>query len=123
MAQTVSVSIVVVTWNSADDVARLLKSIDRYLKGLYEVVFVVNALFPAILLPRPLRFRCEPWRAPRTREVAWLTGACIAARRELLLELGPFDEKMHLFSEDMDLGMRARERRIRSVFAPDVARV
>jgi N-acetylglucosaminyl-diphospho-decaprenol L-rhamnosyltransferase len=83
----------------------------------------LDALVPAALLPRPLRFRCEPWRSRETREAGWLTGACIAARRDVLLELGPFDEALELYAEDLDLALRARELGVRSFFAPDVARV
>lgn len=84
---------------------------------------VLDALAPAAALPAPLRLRSEPWRARRTVEVGWLTGACIAGRRETLLRLGPFDETLELYGEDLDLGLRARRAGIPSVFAPDVARV
>jgi N-acetylglucosaminyl-diphospho-decaprenol L-rhamnosyltransferase len=83
----------------------------------------LEALLPAALLPRALRLRCEPWRAPRRIEAGWLTGACIAAPRELLLRLGPFDERIHLYGEDLDLGVRAGRLGIPSIFAPDVARI
>jgi N-acetylglucosaminyl-diphospho-decaprenol L-rhamnosyltransferase len=81
----------------------------------------LDALLPASLMPRLLRERCEPWRAQSTREVGWVVGACLAARREVLLELGPFDERLHLYAEDMDLALRARG--IASIYCPDVARV
>lgn len=83
----------------------------------------LDALVPHALLPPALRFRTEPWRAPVTREVGWLTGACIAARRNVLLELGPFDETIHLYGEDLDLGLRAWKAGVPSLYAPDVARV
>jgi N-acetylglucosaminyl-diphospho-decaprenol L-rhamnosyltransferase len=89
--------------------------------GGWEVC--VDALFPAALMPRPLRELCEPWRARDCVEVGWLTGACIAAPRDLLLELGPFDESIEMYAEDLDLGLRARQRGVPSLFAPDVARV
>jgi N-acetylglucosaminyl-diphospho-decaprenol L-rhamnosyltransferase len=89
--------------------------------GGWEVV--VEALVPVALVPAPLRIRCEPWRALRTTEVGWLTGACIAAPRELLLRLGPFDERLDLYGEDLELGLRARDVGIPSLYAPDVARV
>ena len=84
---------------------------------------VVRAVVPPAALPRSLRERCDPWRAERTRPVAWLTGACIAAPRDVLLRLGPFDESLHLFGEDIDLGLRARAAGIPNLFAPDIARV
>ena len=83
----------------------------------------LGAVLPARLLPQRLRNRCEPWRAERTITAGWLTGACIAAPRRLLLALGPFDERIHLFAEDMDLGIRARQAGISSLFAPQTARI
>ena len=83
----------------------------------------VGALVPGALQPRPLRARTEPWRLERTTPVSWLTGACLAAPRELLRRLGPFDESIHLYGEDMDLGLRAARVGVASLFCPDVARV
>ncbi|MDP8956839.1 MAG: glycosyltransferase family 2 protein [Actinomycetota bacterium] len=83
----------------------------------------LTAIFPAALMPERLSDRCEPWRARTYTKVGWLTGACIAAPRAVLRELGPFDERIELYGEDMDLGLRARRSGIESIFAPDVARV
>ena len=55
-------------------------------------------------MPEPLTVRCEPWRAKRMREVAWLDGSCLAAPRDLLLELGPFCEAIHMYGEDRTSG-------------------
>jgi GT2 family glycosyltransferase len=83
----------------------------------------VGALVPGALQPPALRLRTEPWRLERTIEVAWLSGACIAGPRDLLLELGPFDPAIHLYGEDLDLGVRAAERGVVSYFCPDLCRV
>ena len=83
----------------------------------------IGAIFPGRLQPRPLRDRTEPWRAPHTIRVAWLTGACVAGLREALLALGPFDPAIQLYAEDMDLGLRAARAGIPSYFCPDVCRV
>jgi GT2 family glycosyltransferase len=84
---------------------------------------VLEAVAPAVLLPSPLRIRIEPWRSNRTTAVGWLTGACLAAPRSVLLRLGPFDEDLHLFGEDLDLGLRASRAGVPLLYAPDVARV
>jgi GT2 family glycosyltransferase len=83
----------------------------------------IGAILPGRLQPGPLRDRTEPWRAPRTTRVAWLTGACVAGVREALLALGPFDPAIQLYAEDMDLGLRAARAGIPSYFCPNVCRV
>jgi GT2 family glycosyltransferase len=91
------------------------------LPGGWEVA--VDAVVPGRVMPRRLKARCEPWRSPTTLRVGWLNGACIAAPRDVLVQLGPFDESIHLYAEDMDLGIRAQVAGVPSLFAPDVARV
>jgi N-acetylglucosaminyl-diphospho-decaprenol L-rhamnosyltransferase len=41
--------------------------------------------------------------------VAWATAACLVAETETLRRLGPFDESIFLYAEDLDLGLRAAE--------------
>ena len=83
----------------------------------------IGALVPGRIQPPALRARTEPWRLGHTARVAWLTGACVAAPRGALLELGPFDAAIHMYAEDMDLGLRAGRRGIPSWFCPDVCRI
>jgi N-acetylglucosaminyl-diphospho-decaprenol L-rhamnosyltransferase len=83
----------------------------------------IGALAPGALQPKSWRRRTEPWRSDSTIRVAWLSGACIAAPRPLLRALGPFDPAIHLYAEDMDLGLRATQAGVPSVFCPDLARV
>jgi GT2 family glycosyltransferase/glycosyltransferase involved in cell wall biosynthesis len=79
----------------------------------------VKALLPAAALPPPLRPAVEPWRSARRRPVGWAVGACLVAPTRTLKRLGPFDERIFMFAEDMDLGMRATEAGIQTVFRPD----
>ncbi|HVE67698.1 MAG TPA: glycosyltransferase, partial [Solirubrobacteraceae bacterium] len=83
----------------------------------------VGAAVPGALAPRAVAARTEPWRLERSVRVSWLTGACLAAPRDTLLALGPFDERIELYGEDMDLGLRAAQAGVESWFCPDVARV
>lgn len=83
----------------------------------------VGALLPGAIQPPPVRARTDPWRLKRATRVAWLTGACVAAPRDALRELGPFDPAIHLYGEDMDLGLRASRAGIESWFCPDVCTV
>jgi GT2 family glycosyltransferase/glycosyltransferase involved in cell wall biosynthesis len=79
----------------------------------------LKALLPAAALPGPLRPLVEPWRSSRARPVGWAVGACLVAPTGTLRTLGPFDERIFLFAEDMDLGLRATEAGIQTVFRPD----
>jgi N-acetylglucosaminyl-diphospho-decaprenol L-rhamnosyltransferase len=83
----------------------------------------VGAMIPGRVQPAALRARTEPWRLEHTTRVAWLTGACVAGPRSALLELGPFDAAIHMYGEDMDLGLRAARAGVPSYFCPDVCRI
>jgi GT2 family glycosyltransferase len=83
----------------------------------------IGAVLPGRLQPEMLQRRTEPWRLGHTTTVAWLTGACIAAPRDVLLALGPFDPAIHLLADDLDLGLRAALAAIPSYLCPDVCRI
>jgi N-acetylglucosaminyl-diphospho-decaprenol L-rhamnosyltransferase len=83
----------------------------------------VGALAPGALQPKSWQRRTEPWRLGSATPVTWLSGACIAAPRSLLSELGPFDPAIHLYAEDLDLGLRASRNGIPSFLCPELARV
>jgi GT2 family glycosyltransferase len=82
---------------------------------------LIGALVHPRLLPRALRERAEPHRATTPRTVGWAVAACLAAATDTLLRLGPFDPAVHLFAEDMELGLRARALGIPTVLHPALA--
>ena len=53
------------------------------------------------------------------REVDWVMGACMFVRRAAFDEVGPFDERYFLFSEEVDWMRRAADRGWSVVFTPD----
>jgi len=83
----------------------------------------LRAFLPAALSPAVVVARTEPWRLERETQVAWLTASCLAGPRDLLLGLGPFDESIHLYAEDLELGLRAGRAGVASWFLPRTARV
>jgi GT2 family glycosyltransferase len=52
------------------------------------------------------------------REVEWLMGACLLVRRAAYDDVGPFDERYFMFSEEVDWMRRAADRAWSVVFAP-----
>ena len=68
---------------------------------------LARALVPPSALPGPLGVALAPWRARRPRRVGWAVGCALVARTERLRALGPFDERIFLYGEDMELGLRA----------------
>lgn len=91
--------------------------------GLASWESALISVWPGALMPKPIRARCEPWRYDERLPAGWLTGACLVARRDLLLEFGPFDERLVMYGEDGDLGLRAWKAGVPSISAPDVARI
>jgi GT2 family glycosyltransferase len=79
----------------------------------------VRAIVPGAVAPGIVKARTEPYRLDRRLPVTWLTGACIAAPTPLLRRLGPFDPALHMFGEDVDLGLRAAAASVRSWFDPE----
>lgn len=45
----------------------------------------------------------------RTREMGWLQGAALVLRRQTLEEIGPLDENIFMYAEDVEICYRARK--------------
>ena len=75
---------------------------------------LAQALLPGAILPAAV----QPWKAKTPRRVGWAVGCCLAARTETLRALGPFDETVFLYGEDLDLGLRAAARGIETWLWP-----
>ena len=103
-------------------VPRLLEPDGSVQRSAHPLPGTLGAFLPALvhppLLPRELRERAEPYRAEHARTVGWAIAACLAAGTDTLRRLGPFDPAVHLFAEDMELGLRARAAGVPTVLHP-----
>jgi N-acetylglucosaminyl-diphospho-decaprenol L-rhamnosyltransferase len=103
---------------------RLLDPDGRLQRSAHPLPGTAGALLGAVvhppLLPVSLRDRLEPYRSERPRTVGWAIAACLAAETATLRQLGPFDPATHLYAEDMELCLNARNRGIRTVYHPQL---
>jgi hypothetical protein len=73
------------------------------------------------LLPRRVRgglFLAEHFDYARRREVGMLSGAAMLVRREVIEEVGGFDERFHMYGEDNEWCLRIKRAGWRLVFEP-----
>ncbi|MBL7141605.1 glycosyltransferase family 2 protein [Patescibacteria group bacterium] len=54
----------------------------------------------------------------QTREVDWLIGACLMIKKEVLEEVGYFDERYFLYFEDVDLAKKVWQAGYKVVYVP-----
>ncbi len=83
---------------------------------------LARAVIPPALVAGPLApalASLAPWRAKRPRRVGWAVGCALVARTETLRRLGPFDARIFLYGEDLDLGLRATAAGIETWFCPE----
>lgn len=75
--------------------------------------------WPAALNPWARRYRMEDESADRIQEVDWLVGAALLTRREVLEQVGLFDEGYFMYSEELDWQRRVRQAGWKVVYLPD----
>lgn len=83
-----------------------------------------NLLYLDRIFPRsPLfgRYRMSHRPEGERREVDWVTGACMMARRETVEEVGGFDPGFFMYCEDIDICLRMRAGGWRIYYLPEAA--
>jgi GT2 family glycosyltransferase len=79
---------------------------------------LARALLPFTRLPARIAAPFAPWRSRSPRPVGWAIGCALVARTDTLRRLGPFDERIFLYGEDLELGLRAADAGIETWFWP-----
>ena len=83
-----------------------------------SIADLARMVVPPGLAPRRAAVPLAPWRADRPRRVGWAVGCALVAQTALLRRLGPFDERIFLYYEDLDLALRAGEHGVETWFWP-----
>jgi N-acetylglucosaminyl-diphospho-decaprenol L-rhamnosyltransferase len=76
---------------------------------------LMRAVVPPALVPGS---ELAPWGARAPRPVGWAVGCALVARTDTLRRLGPFDEGIFMYGEDLDLGLRASAAGVTTWFWP-----
>jgi len=79
---------------------------------------LVRSLVPPALIRGRPGVWLAPWRATSPHRVGWAVGCALVAPTETLRQLGPFDERIFLYGEDLELGLRAAAAGVETWFWP-----
>jgi GT2 family glycosyltransferase len=83
---------------------------------------ILSQLWLYRLLPRKLRGELLlgwHWSHDRERSVPMLGGAAILAKREMIEQVGGFNERFHMYAEDNEWCWRIRQHNWRLMFVPE----
>jgi N-acetylglucosaminyl-diphospho-decaprenol L-rhamnosyltransferase len=94
------------------------RSQDSVHPGPGSAAAIAGSMLPFTRLPARAAAPMAPWRASAPRRVGWAVGSAIVARTATLRRLGPFDERIFLYGEDLELGLRAGDAGIETWFWP-----
>jgi GT2 family glycosyltransferase len=83
---------------------------------LFNRYSLLTRLFPGN--PWSRRYLLSDWDHSDTRDVAWLTGACLLARRRAIAEVGALDPAFFMFNEDVDWCRRMNDAGWRVTYVP-----
>jgi N-acetylglucosaminyl-diphospho-decaprenol L-rhamnosyltransferase len=81
-------------------------------------VDLIRSLLAPALVPASVGAPLWPWRSTVPRRVGWAVGCALVARTDTLRRLGPFDESIFLYGEDLELGLRAAQAGVQTWFWP-----
>ncbi len=82
--------------------------------------FTLPVVF-AVLFLKADRLGWTRWSPQKTREVDWVSGACLLGLRKLFMEGLLFDEKIFMYMEEVDLLYRARKLGYKTYFFHECA--
>ena len=64
-------------------------------------------------------YHCAGCPPDRPHTVDWLNGACLMVHREVIAQVGAFDERFFMYSEELDLCRRAKDAGWEVMYVPD----
>lgn len=92
-----------------------------HLTFLFNRYSLLTRLFPGN--PWSRRYLLTGWDHASVRDVDWVSGACMAVRREAIAQVGPMDEAFFMFNEDVDWCRRMNAAGWRVTYVPEARAV
>ncbi len=81
------------------------------------LLYLLRRGVASLLLRKPL----HDWSTSETRQVDWVSGACLMARREAIEQIGMLDEDIFMYFEDNDWCLRIRKGGWKIYYCPEVS--
>ena len=92
------------------------RSFPDLLTFLFNRYSLLTRLFPGNRFSR--RYLLTDWDHASVREVDWISGACMLARRTAVEQVGGMDEAFFMFNEDVDWAHRMNDAGWKVTFVP-----
>lgn len=86
-----------------NDNGKVQKSFNKYFPNCF--LSLINIFLPGKVIES---LHIDPKKVNHSIQVAWIIGACMLFRREILLKLNGFDEQYYMFCEDIDVCYRLK---------------
>lgn len=95
------------------------RSFPSFSAALFNRYSLLTRLFPGNRYSK--QYLLSDWQHDSTREVDWVSGACLMVRRSLFDEIGLLDEGYFMYIEDVDLCQRAHRAGYQVVYLPQTS--
>jgi len=92
------------------------RSYPDHLTFLFNRYSLLTRLFPRNRWSR--HYLLTDWDHESARDVDWVSGACMAVRREAIRQVGPMDEGFFMFNEDVDWCRRMNQAGWKVTYVP-----
>lgn len=95
------------------------RSFPSFRNALFNRYSLFTKFFPNNRFSRD--YLLSDWDHSMTREVDWVSGACMMVRRQVFEKIGLLDEKFFMYCEDVDLCYRAKEHGWKVYYLPEAS--